>query len=510
MWKKLLFLTALAAFVAVLIQDHGTRLRVIKEFEELRVLVNAYGGLVEPWQLVFLSVGATLISLSVLSFVFKDEPMSKRFKRIIFKGLRRTPFIGPSIRRKLAEAKKDLARSIPFAHKPGEQVMSKLPKKGLSKEKIVSSIQALKKTAISSWEKGFVSGTVYNGCEELTDVVGDVYKLTAWSNQLHADIFPYARKLEAEAIQMCVDMFHGGPEACGVMTSGGTESIVMAMKAYREIAYKRGITVPEIVCPVSIHCAFDKAATYFGMKLVRVPVDKKTRKCDQKAMARAITSSTIVLAGSAPNFAHGIIDPIADIAKLATKRGLFMHVDCCLGGFILPFMEEAGYPLAPFDFRVKGVTSISCDTHKYGFAPKGSSIVMYANKDIRSHQYFIAPDWQGGVYATPSLAGSRTGAIASATWATMVHIGRSGYVEATRKVIRMAREVQAELHKIPGIYIIGKPEAMVIAVASEECDIYRVHAAMGRKGWNLNALQFPSSFHICFTVLHTQVGSLSL
>lgn len=508
MWKKLLFLTALAAFVAVLIQDHETRVRVIRELEELRLLANAYGGQVEPWQLVFLSVGVTLISLSALSFIFKDEPMTKRFKKMIFKGFRRMPFIGSAIRRKLAQAKRDMARDIPFAVKRSEQVMDKLPKKGFSKEKIVSMVQDLKRAATVSWEKGYVSGAVYNGNEELTDVVADVYKLTAWSNQLHADVFPYARKLEAEAIQMCVDMFHGGPKACGIMTTGGTESILMAMKAYREIAYKRGIEVPEMVCPMSVHCAFDKAANYFRMKLVRVSVDKKTRKCDLRAMARAITSNTIVLAGSAPNFPHGIIDPIEDIAKLATKRGLFMHVDCCLGGFILPFMEEAGYPLAPFDFRVKGVTSISCDTHKYGFAPKGSSVVMYANRDIRSHQYFTAPDWQGGVYATPSLAGSRAGAIASATWATMVHIGRSGYVEATRKVIQTAREVQAELRKIPGIYVIGKPEAMVVAVASEECDIYRVHAEMGKKGWNLNALQFPSSFHICFTLLHTKVGSL--
>ena len=227
---------------------------------------------------------------------------------------------------------------------------------------------------------------------------------------------------------------------------------------------------------------------------------------DLKAMARAITSNTVVVVGSAPQFPHGIIDPIQEIAKIALKHDIGCHVDCCLGGFILPFMEKAGFQIDPFDFRVKGVTSISADTHKYGFTPKGTSVIMYANEKLREGQYFVDPNWQGGIYATAGLSGSRSGALVAATWATLLYMGEDGYVDATRKIIRTTRTIVKELRDVAGIRVMGKPQATVVAMDSGVFEIMRLNDAMHKRGWHLNALQFPPSVHLCVTMIHTQEG----
>lgn len=225
-----------------------------------------------------------------------------------------------------------------------------------------------------------------------------------------------------------------------------------------------------------------------------------------RAMARAISSNTVVLVGSAPQFPHGIIDPIRDIAKLALKHDIGLHVDCCLGGFILPFMDKAGYKIDPFDFRVKGVTSISADTHKFGYTPKGTSVVMYSNAELRQNQYFVDPNWSGGIYATASMGGSRPGCLIATTWATLMHIGEAGYVEATRKIVTTTRSIISGMENIPGIRVIGKPKAMVFAIDSADFDVLRLSDALKERGWSLNTLQFPASIHLCVTLVHTKPG----
>jgi sphinganine-1-phosphate aldolase len=213
-----------------------------------------------------------------------------------------------------------------------------------------------------------------------------------------------------------------------------------------------------------------------------------------------------MLAGSAPQFPHGVIDPIQAIAKLGVRYGIPVHVDSCLGGFLVPFMREAGFPLEPFDFEIDGVTSISADTHKYGYAPKGSSVVMYSNQKYRQFQYFVAPDWPGGIYASPSFSGSRAGAIIAACWATLMFMGHNGYVEATRKIITTTRYIESKLSTVPGVFVCGKAEVSVIAFGSKDFNIYRLSDALVHAGWNLNALQFPSSIHLCVTLVHTKPG----
>ncbi|XP_034040546.1 sphingosine-1-phosphate lyase 1 [Thalassophryne amazonica] len=478
---------------------------VLLYVEQGRQQVNSFCRNMEPWQIIGATVMTTLGAVWIKDFLFQQESLKSRIKKQCFRLIRKIPFVGVAIQNQLNKALDDMSASL-CTLKEGMEYTTQLPTQGLSQSQVLAKIQEYQTLNEVQWENGCVSGGVYWGDATLTKLLVQVYGDFAWSNPLHPDIFPGVRKMEAEVVRMACSLFHGGPNSCGTVTSGGTESILMACKAYRDMAHERGVKHPEILAPVSVHAAFDKAANYFGMKLVHIPLDKKTMKVDVKAMRRAIGRSTAMLVCSAPQFPHGIIDPIEEVAKLAVRYNLPLHVDACLGGFLIVFMAKAGYPLAPFDFRVKGVTSISADTHKYGYAPKGSSVILYSDKKYRHYQYFVAPDWQGGIYASPSIAGSRPGGIIAACWATMMHMGENGYIDATRKVISTARKIKEEISKIKGVFVFGEPEVSVVAIGSDVFDIFRLSNALTSKGWNLNTLQFPSSIHICCTVLHTQPG----
>lgn len=473
--------------------------------EDLKRFINGQCAHLEPWQIITVTLLSTLGAVWIKGFLFQKESLTSRIKKQAFRLIRKIPYVGTSIQNQLNKALDDMSSSL-CTLKEGMSYTKFLPKQGLSQKQVLDSIRQYQSLNDVQWNKGKVSGAVYWGDEKLTELLVKVYGEFAWSNPLHPDIFPGVRKMEAEVVRMSCSLFNGGPESCGTVTSGGTESILMACKAYRDLAYERGMKNPEILAPVSAHAAFDKAAHYFGMKLVHIPLDKKSMKVDVKAMRRAISKNTAMLVCSAPQFPYGIMDPIVEVGKLAEKYNIPFHVDACLGGFLIVFMEKAGFKLEPFDFRVKAVTSISADTHKYGYAPKGSSVVLYKDKMYRQYQYFVAPDWQGGIYASPSIAGSRPGGIIAACWATMMHMGENGYVDATRKVVQIARKISAGISKIKGVFVFGNPEVSVVALGSDDFDIFRLSNALTAKGWNLNTLQFPSSIHICVTMLHTQSG----
>ncbi|XP_077585135.1 sphingosine-1-phosphate lyase 1 isoform X2 [Stigmatopora nigra] len=478
---------------------------VLLYLEEARRLVNGHCRDFEPWQIIGATLFITLAAVWLKGFLFQQESLLSRMKKQCFRLIRKIPFVSGAIQSQLNKALDDMSASL-CTLKNGMGYTKKLPSKGLSQKQVLEKISEYQTLNEVKWKSGCVSGAVYWGDDTLTNLLVKVYGDFAWSNPLHPDIFPGVRKMEAEVVRMSCTLFNGGPNSCGTVTSGGTESILMACKAYRDMAYERGVKYPEILAPVSVHAAFDKAAHYFGMKLVHVPLNKSTMKVDVKAMKRAINKNTAMLVCSAPQFPHGIMDPIEEVGKLAVRYKLPLHVDACLGGFLIVFMAKAGCPLAPFDFRVNGVTSISADTHKYGYAPKGSSVVLYSDKKYRHYQYFVAPDWQGGIYASPSIAGSRPGGIVAACWATMMHMGENGYVEATRKIITVARKIKTEVRKMEGVFVFGNPEISVVAIGSNDFDIFRLSNALTSKGWNLNTLQYPSSIHICCTVLHTQPG----
>jgi len=389
-----------------------------------------------------------------------------------------------------------------------------LPPQGLSHEDVLGKMEQMGAKEHERWKEGFVSGAVYHGDSEHIDFLNRVYALNSQSNPLHSDLFPSATKFEAEIIAMTANML-GAAEAnagrapeehlCGSVSSGGTESIMLAMKTYRDWAHAtKGIARPEMVAPSSAHPAFDKAAHYFGIKMVRVPVAEDYR-ADVRAMRKALTRNTIVVIGSAPSFPHGVIDPIEELSELARQRGIGFHTDACLGGFVLPWAKKLGYPVPAFDFRLRGVTSISADTHKFGYAAKGTSVVLYRGTELRSHQYFTATEWPGGIYFSPTFAGSRPGALLAAAWASLVATGEQGYLDATRRILESADAIKRGIREIPELDVLGDP-LFVIAFGSRTLDIYKVMERMGARGWNLNGLHKPPAVHLCVTLRHAQSG----
>lgn len=388
-----------------------------------------------------------------------------------------------------------------------EEFVSSLPKKPLSPEVLLKKVKHYQMFDTSNWQQGRISGAIYtNNSARYNEILLSVYGSNMWSNPLHSDVFAGVRKMEGEIIRMVATMYRGKPgQVVGSVTSGGTESIIMACKAYRDYAIKvKGITgKPEIVAPVTAHAAFEKGSNMLGCKIIQIPVDKKTFKADMSAMKRAITSNTCMLVGSAPQFPHGIVDPISEIGKLGLKHNIPVHVDACLGGFLIPFMRYSAHELdEEFDFTVPGVTSVSADTHKYGYAPKGTSVILYGEKSFLHQQYSIQTDWPGGIYASPTLPGSRPGALIATCWAAMMYHGLEGYVQATDTIIKTTRWIKTELSHVEGLKILGNPQVSVIALASDRFDIYALNGRLKDRGWNLNALQFPSSFHICITLMH--------
>ncbi|MDH3247496.1 MAG: aminotransferase class V-fold PLP-dependent enzyme [Acidimicrobiia bacterium] len=383
-------------------------------------------------------------------------------------------------------------------------VYPRLPKAGRSRDDVLTDIAALAASEEAEWSEGKASGAVYHGDTDHIEFLNRVYSLQSQSNPLHLDLWPSGMKFEAEVVSMTAAMLGGDStddEIVGTVTSGGTESIIMAMKAYRDRA---GLAKPEMVIPESAHVAFDKAAQLLGYRQIRVPVGSDGR-ADVAAMANAIGRNTVVVAGSAPGFPHGVVDPIPELAAMAHERGVGFHTDACLGGFVIPWAERLGHDVPVVDFRNPGVTSVSADTHKYGYAPKGTSVVLYRGRELRHHQFHVATDWPGGLYYSPSLAGSRPGGLIAGAWAAMLSMGEDGYLRATRSILDTAAAIRAGIEAIPELRVIGDP-LWVIAFTSDSLDIYEVMAQIARRGWSLNGLHRPPAVHIAVTLRHTQEG----
>lgn len=393
-------------------------------------------------------------------------------------------------------------------YKGKTETYAALPEQGIAQALVLQQVRELAEQEKSRWQEGYVSGGIYHGDDAHIEFLNEVYALQSQSNPLHSDLFPSITKYEAEIISMTANMLGAGKtddEICGSISSGGTESILLAFKTYRDRALEeQGITAPEMITCTTAHAAFEKAAHYFGIKHVKVGFNANYQ-IDLDEVRNKINKNTIAIVGSAPAFPHGIIDPIAQLSEIALYNNIGLHVDCCLGGFVLPWAEELGYPVAPFDFRLKGVTSMSADTHKYGYAAKGTSVILYRTKQLRTYQYYTTSEWPGGLYFSPTFAGSRPGALSAACWAAMVSIGREGYLQNTKKILETASAIKTAINAIPELEILGNP-LFVVAFRSQvpNVDIYRVMDEMGKRNWNLNGLHKPACLHIAVTLRHTQ------
>jgi glutamate/tyrosine decarboxylase-like PLP-dependent enzyme len=388
-----------------------------------------------------------------------------------------------------------------------------LPDEGRSREEIVEELRSLAASEDAAWETGKCSGSMYCGDHDHYGFMNEVFGLFGHMNILQRDMCPSATRFEGEVIAMALDLMHGdaaaerGHDIAGMVTSGGSGSIMHALLAYRDHGrQERGITKPNIVKPETSHPAFDKGCHLFGIDARNVPVDPETTTVRPEVVAEQIDENTVAIVGSACNYGYGTIDPIPALSELAVERGVGLHVDGCLGGFILPFGQELGYDQIPtFDFRLPGVTTISADTHKYGYGLKGTSTLLFRDKAVRNSQYFFRTDWTGGKYCSPGMDGSRSGGLLAATWASMVSLGRSGYLAYAKQIFETSFAMQDAVRSHPELRILGDA-TFLFAFTSDEFDIYHVNDFMRLRGWRFNGQQYPNAIHMAVTRPQTQPG----
>ncbi|NND68432.1 MAG: aspartate aminotransferase family protein [Halioglobus sp.] len=381
-----------------------------------------------------------------------------------------------------------------------------MPEEGRSNSDIVADLEAFKEKD-PQYKDGRVWSLVYYLDEEHSEFLKDTYHRFACENGLNPGAFKSLKKMENAVIGATADILNGTDEVCGVITSGGTESCLMAVKTYRDKARaERRVTKPEMVIPTTAHVAWFKASEYFGVKIRLVPL-KDDFTPDLKKLKRLINRNTVMILGSAPEYPHGTIDPIAAMGEIAQKKNIPLHVDACVGGFILPFMAMNGEDIPPWDYRVPGVTSISADIHKYGYAAKGASTITYRNLDYLRYQMFAYEDWPGGVFASSALLGTRPGGAYAAAWGVTQYFGKAGYRKLAADTLEAVNRLKAGVEAIDGLQVMGTPQGPLFSYRSIDpaLSIYAVGDQMDAKGWQVNRNQHPEGLHAMVTAQHLRV-----
>lgn len=359
------------------------------------------------------------------------------------------------------------------------------------------------------WEDGRTFGMIYDGGPGVKEAAERAASLYLHENALNTKAFPSLGAIQSEVVGWTASLLHGPDTTAGFLTSGGTESILCAVKAARERAREeRGIEAPEMIVAESAHAAFHKGAHLFGLTLHKAPV-RDDWTADVDAMAALVNENTVLLVGSAPQYPQGVIDDIPAIASLAAANDANCHVDACMGGFVLPFAEMLGRDVLPWDFRVDGVTSISADIHKLGYVPKGVSVILHRTKELRRYQTFVFDGWLGGFYASPNLQGTRSGLPMATAWAVMQHLGVDGYVDLTRTTLGNADQMRAGIAAIDGVQVLGDGAFHLIAMAADAedpdpVDMFALGDALVARGWFHDRQTPPDSLHS--TVSNTNTG----
>ncbi len=384
----------------------------------------------------------------------------------------------------------------------------RIPEKGMARGEVLELLHSFKEGDANYRDSKTWSLVYYLG-EEHTKFLIDAYAAFFSENGLNPMAFKSLKRFEHEVVRMTADLLGGDNETVGVMTSGGTESCLLPVMTYRDrAAAKRSFRsrAPEMVAPASIHVAWEKAARYFGVKMVHAPLRSDLR-VDVEAVKKRINKNTILIVASAPSYPHGVVDPIGELGAVAREHRLPFHVDSCLGGFLLPFAEKLGYKIPPFDFRVPGVTSISADIHKYGYSAKGASVLLYRDMNYLKHQFFVHENWPGGVFISPALLGTRPGGAIAAAWAAIKSLGMEGYLELARKVMETTAALQEGIRSLPGMEILSNPEMSVFAYrsTSKKVNTFAVGDQMEEKGWFVDRLQRPEALHAMVTPLHERI-----
>ncbi len=386
--------------------------------------------------------------------------------------------------------------------------MAPLSQVGRQVDDVIADLEA-KRSGDVRWEDGRTFGMIYDGGPGVREAAERAASLYLHENALNTVAFPSLGSIQAEVVGWTADLLNGPSTAAGFLTSGGTESILCAVKAARERGREeRGIDAPEMVVAESAHAAFHKAAHLFGLKLHKAPV-RDDWTADVEAMAPLVNERTVLVVGSAPQYPQGVIDDIPAIAALAAEAGANCHVDACMGGFVLPFAERLGRAVAPWDFRVEGVTSISADIHKLGYVPKGVSVILHRTKELRRYQTFVFDGWLGGFYASPNLQGTRSGLPMAAAWAVMQHLGIDGYVDLTRIALGNADRMREGIAAIEGVRVLGDGQFHLVALShdpdvADPIDVFALGDALQARGWYHDRQGPPDSLHS--TVSNTNTG----
>jgi len=380
-----------------------------------------------------------------------------------------------------------------------------LPKKGRPYDEVLADLDGFGKDD-PAYKDAKTWSLVYYLDAEYTGFLESAYGKYFSANGLNPTAFKSLKRFERDVLRVSSELFHGDDDACGVMTSGGTESCLLAVKTYRDLGRSKGIRKPEMILPETAHVAWEKGAEYFGVKIRRAPL-AADYGVDVDAVKRLVNRNTVMLLGSAPEYPHGVIDPIGRLGELALSAKVPLHVDACVGGYLLPFIERLGVELPAWDFRVPGVSSISADIHKYGFAAKGASCILYRDLDTFKHQVFVYEDWPGGIFASPALLGTRPGGAYAAAWAAIQANGEDGYVELARRTMDATNRLLAGVRAIPGLAVIGEPKASLFSYRSTDAavNIFAVGDEMEKKGWHIDRLQRPDALHAMVTASHDRV-----
>jgi glutamate/tyrosine decarboxylase-like PLP-dependent enzyme len=376
-----------------------------------------------------------------------------------------------------------------------------LPERGISAPDLWKTMES-EAGADVRWQDGRVAALVYLAGEDVYEVAKTAYLRAFSGNGLAPSAFPSLKRYETEVVEMTAGLLNA-PRGMGNITSGGTESILLAVKIARDRARVRQphVAQPHIVAPETAHPAFNKAAHYFGLDITRTPSGADYR-VDVDAYRNAITENTVLLVGSAPNYVYTMIDPIPELSELARERDICFHVDACVGGFFLPFVEKLGYDIIPFDFRNPGVTTISADLHKFGYTAKGASTLTCRDEEIYQYQEFAFSEWPGGTYRTPTLTGTRPGGAIAAAWAVMNYLGEAGYLRLTQKTMDFMARLRVEIEAISDLYVVGEPDMSLIAFASDALDMVAIGDGMQERGWMVYLERVPPSIHLMLSPGH--------
>ena len=386
------------------------------------------------------------------------------------------------------------------------ETRKQIPQHGRDWESLADQMQGMRAHDVD-WQHGRAAVYVFNAGEDVLRVAREAYGLFQAENGLGPLAFPSLRTMEEEIIGMGLGLLHGPSSACGNMTSGGTESILLAVKACRDQAAsrQRSLERAHLVVPYSAHPAFDKACHYFGLGIRRTALGED-RRADVAAMAKAIDGDTLMVVGSAPCFPYGLVDPIEELSELALKRDLWLHVDACVGAYFLPFARMNGVDVPAFDFELPGVASISGDLHKYGYASKGASTLFHRSEEQHAHQGFSCDDWPAGHMSTPTLAGTRPGGAIASAWAVIHYLGEVGYREKAREVCAAREQLTEGIARIPELCTYGEPNLSIMLYGSNQLDPYALYGRMIKRGWFSGVVTEPRAVHLMLAPYHAKVA----